>query len=116
MNLIQQCLFEVRILLPMGLVLVELLLCQTIETLSIPDDADPQEAVANLKTAAPVFSSVMERSGSEYARIIERCLFFWHGSQDYNLENEAMQEKVFELIIVPLMENLRSFEDWWQTY
>jgi hypothetical protein len=28
-----------------------------------------------------------------------------------NLENEAMQEKVFDLIIVPLMENLRSFKD-----
>jgi hypothetical protein len=104
-----------QILFPLGLVLVELSLCQTLETLSTPADADTQEAVANLKTAARVLPSVMERSGPEYARIVEQCLF-WHGSQDSNLENEAVQEKIFELIIVPLMENLRSFEDWWQRY
>lgn len=57
----------------------------------------------------------MERSGPEYARIVEQCLF-WHGGQDTNLESEAMQEKVFDLVIVPMMENLRSFEDWWQRY
>ncbi|KAJ5354973.1 uncharacterized protein N7496_012185 [Penicillium cataractarum] len=104
-----------QILFPLGLVLVELSLCQTLETLRTPADEDPQEVVTNLKTAARVLPSVMERSGPEYARIVEQCLF-WHGSQDTNLENEAMQEKVFDLIIVPLMENLRSFEDWWQRY
>lgn len=53
----------------------------------------------------------MDRSGQQYAKIAERCLF-WHSNQDSNLEDEAMQENVFELIIVPLMENLRSFGDW----
>ncbi|OKO90608.1 hypothetical protein PENSUB_13325 [Penicillium subrubescens] len=60
----------------------ELSLCQTLEALSTSDDADLQEAVANLKTAARVLPSVMERSGPEYARIVEQCLF-WHGSQDF---------------------------------
>jgi hypothetical protein len=104
-----------QILFPLGLLLVELSLCQTLEILSIPPDADPQEAVANLTTAARLLPSVMERSGPEHARIAEQCLF-WHGIQDSNLERETRQEKVFELVIVPLMENLRSFEDWWQRY
>lgn len=114
-SVLTTALIRSQILFPLGLVLVELSLCQVLEALSTPGDEDPHEAVANLKTAARVLPSVMERSGPEYAKVVEHCLF-WHGSQDTNLESDAMQEKVFELIIMPLMENLRSFEDWWQRY
>jgi hypothetical protein len=91
---------------------MELAQCQTLKALSSNTDEDPHEAVANLKTAARVLPPVMESSGPEYAKVVEQCLV-WHDSQDFNLENEAMQERVFDLIVVPLMGNLRSFEDWW---
>ncbi|RAK96410.1 uncharacterized protein BO80DRAFT_416959 [Aspergillus ibericus CBS 121593] len=96
-------------LFPLGLVLVELSLCQTLEALHAPEDDDPIEAVAKLKTAARHIPSVETESGGKYAQVVDRCLF-WSGTQGLSLEHEQMQDEVFQFIIIPLMENLRAFE------
>lgn len=99
-----------QILFPLGLVLVELSLCQTLDFARRPEDEDCNEAHANLKTATRLLPKVEELSGPEYADVVDRCLS-WHDRRETSLETEKMQEEVFELIIFPLMENLRSFED-----
>ncbi|KAJ5207886.1 hypothetical protein N7449_002265 [Penicillium cf. viridicatum] len=102
-------LIQSEILFPLGLVLVELSLCQTLEALRMPEDDDPVEAYVNLKTATRLLQVVEEQSGAEYEKVARRCLL-WPGTKDSTLENEQMQDEIFQLIISPLVENLRSFE------
>ncbi|CAI7613135.1 uncharacterized protein N7487_003825 [Penicillium crustosum] len=102
-------LIQSEILFPLGLVLVELSLCQTLEALRIPEDDDPVEAYVNLKTATRLLRVVEEQSGGDYEKVARRCLL-WPGTKDSTLESEQMQDEIFQLIISPLIENLRSFE------
>ncbi|KAJ5535220.1 hypothetical protein N7527_001474 [Penicillium freii] len=62
-------LIQSEILFPLGLVLVELSLCQTLEALRMPEDDDPVEAYVNLKTATRLLQVVVEQSGAEYERV-----------------------------------------------
>ncbi|KAJ5515111.1 hypothetical protein N7463_004663 [Penicillium fimorum] len=102
-------LIQSEILFPLGLVLVELSLCRTLEALRIPEDDDRVEACVNLKTATRLLQFVREQSGAEYEQVARRCLL-WSGTKDSTLESEQMQDEIFQLIISPLVENLRSFE------
>ncbi|CAG7940008.1 unnamed protein product [Penicillium nalgiovense] len=98
-----------EILFPLGLALVELSLCQTLESLRTLEDGDHIEAHTDLKTAARHLSSVEMESGEEYGRVVERCLF-WPGIKESTLDNEQMQDEVFQLIVLSLMGNLKNFE------
>ncbi|PLB49971.1 hypothetical protein P170DRAFT_404644 [Aspergillus steynii IBT 23096] len=104
-----------QVLFPLGLALVELSLCQNLQSLRENDDEDINEAHANLKTATRLLPKVEERSGPEYADVVDRCLS-WHDRRSTSLESEKVQEEVFRLIIYPLVENLRSFEDAYTMY
>ncbi|KAF7113801.1 hypothetical protein CNMCM5793_004856 [Aspergillus hiratsukae] len=99
-----------EVLFSLGLILVELSLCQNLKSLRTQEDADPLEAVANLKTAARYLPVVEMESGLRYGQVVKRCLF---GSDavDTTAQDESMQEKVFEYIIAPLFQNLRDFEE-----
>ncbi|KAJ5423303.1 hypothetical protein N7491_008519 [Penicillium cf. griseofulvum] len=98
-----------EILFPLGLVLVELSLCRTLESLRIPEDLDQIEAYTDLKTAARHLPIVEMQSGVEYGKVVERCLF-WSGIKESSLDNERMQDEVFQLIIFPLVDHLNTFE------
>ncbi|RHZ45559.1 uncharacterized protein CDV56_103230 [Aspergillus thermomutatus] len=91
------------------LILVELSVCRSLESLRTQEDADPLEAVANLKTAARYLPVVEMESGLKYGQVVERCLF---GSDtvDTTSEDESMQDKVFECVIAPLVDNLCDFD------
>jgi hypothetical protein len=102
-------LIQSEILFPLGLVLVELSLCQTLEALRIPEDDDRVEAYVNLKTATRLLQVVEQQSGAEYEKVARRCLL-WPGTKESTLESEQMQEEIFQLIISPLVQNLRNFE------
>jgi hypothetical protein len=102
-------LIQSDILFPLGLILVELSLCQTLEVLRTAEDEDQMEACADLKTAARFVNLVEQQSGSDYKKVVKACLF-WPGSEEFNLDNEEMQDNMFRLIISPLIENLRIFE------
>lgn len=104
-----------QILFPLGLVLVELSLCPNLESMRKEEDEDHNELHANLKTATRLLPKVEELSGPEYAEVVDRCLS-WHDRKQTSLESEKMQEAVFQLIIWPLIENLKSFEDWLEIY
>ncbi|KAJ5488170.1 hypothetical protein N7453_011624 [Penicillium expansum] len=102
-------LIQSEILFPLGLALVELSLCQTLEALRMPEDEDPVEAYVNLKTATRLLQRVAEESGTEYEMVARRCLL-WPGTRESTLESEQMQDEIFQLIISPLVENLKYFE------
>ena len=48
-------------------------------------------------------------SGEEYGKVVGRCLF-WPGVKESTMDNEQMQDEVFQLIILPLIENVKNFE------
>lgn len=98
-----------EILFPLGLALVELSLCQTIESLRTPDDVDQDEAHTNLKTAARHLQYVETESGEDYGKVVDRCLF-WPGIKEPTLDNEKLQDEVFQMIVLPLIEHLNNFE------
>ena len=98
-----------EILFPLGLVLVELSLSRSLESLRTPEDDDRVEAHRDLKTATRHMSFVRNESGDFYGDVVERC-FFWPGVKESTLDSETMQEEVFQLIIMPLFENLNKFE------
>ncbi|KAJ5697545.1 hypothetical protein N7488_011229 [Penicillium malachiteum] len=58
-------LIQSDILFPLGLVLIELSLCQTLEALRMPEDDDNVEADMNLKTATRLLPVVGAQSGAE---------------------------------------------------
>ncbi|GIJ85144.1 hypothetical protein Asppvi_004000 [Aspergillus pseudoviridinutans] len=93
-----------EVLFPLGLILVELSLCRNLESLRTLEDADPLEAVTNLKTAARYLPVVEMESGLRYGQVVKWCLF---GSDTGNttLEDE-MQEEVFQNVVARLVENV----------
>lgn len=96
-------------LFPLGLALVELSLCQNLDALYVPEDHDIVKAGSYLKTALRVMEIVETESGSDYANVVRQCLL-WHGSKQDSLEDEKLQERIFQLIILPLMENSKHFQ------
>ena len=98
-----------EVLFPLGLALVELSLGQTLASMREPEDDDADEAVADLKTASRLVNDVSYESGGRYGDVVKKCLF-WHGLEDTNLDNEDLQQAVFELIVSPLLEDYKDFE------
>ncbi|CAI7646494.1 unnamed protein product [Penicillium glandicola] len=104
-----------EILFPLGLVLVELSLCQSLESLRTAADRDDNEANANLKTATRLLPYVNSQSGPLYGDVVEQCLF-WHWKAEYTLEDENMQDEIYQRIVFPLAENLKNFVGMSQRY
>lgn len=97
-------------LFPLGLVLVELSLCQSISSLRIPEDEDPNETIANLKTASRVLQErVYSESGCRYGDVVDKCLF-WSETRDMSVDDDEFQQLVFQRIVSPLVDDLRDFE------
>lgn len=98
------------VLFPLGLVLVELSLCQSISALWIPEDEDNVEAYANLKTATRVLDErVYSESGCKYGDVVTSC-FRWSETRNSTADDEDFQELVFQKIVSPLLEDLKDFE------
>ncbi|KAJ5782234.1 hypothetical protein N7457_004008 [Penicillium paradoxum] len=97
-----------EILFPLGLILVELSLCQPLELLRIADDYDENEANANLKTASRLLQYVESQSGPLYVEVVEQCLF-WRWKTGCTLEDENIQDEIYQRIVFPLVVNLKNF-------
>jgi hypothetical protein len=98
-----------EVLFPLGLALVELSLGQTLASMREPEDDDADEVVVDLKTASRLIAEVSCESGGRYSDVVKKCLF-WHGSEDVNLDNEDLQQAVFESVVSPLLEDYKDFE------
>ncbi|KAK5465083.1 hypothetical protein LTS15_001646 [Exophiala xenobiotica] len=103
-------LIRCALLFPLALSLIELSLCQQLSSLrSLPEDADPVEAVSNLKTATRVLDQVRTESGCRYREAVEKCLF-WTETNNMKLDDEEFQRAVFDMVVSPLLDDLRDFE------
>ncbi|KAJ9646305.1 hypothetical protein H2204_000968 [Knufia peltigerae] len=102
-------LIRCALLFPLALSLVELSLCTPLSSLQIPEDADPVDAVSDLKTAARVLHRVYAESGCRYGDVVDKCLF-WPDTKNMQLDDEEFQRTVFDGVISPLLEDLKNFE------
>lgn len=96
-------------LFPLGLALIELSLGRTITALRIPEDENPDEKVALLKTANRCIDFVYGDSGAIYGDVVQKCLF-WSHTRETDLDSEESQDTVFRHIISPLLVVVKNFD------
>lgn len=98
------------VLFPLGLALIELSLGEPLRALRTPEDSDPDEAVADLKTATRVMKLVKHKSGPEYCSIVNTCLR-WDGPDGEVLDNDVLQLQILERVVMPLLEDFEVVEE-----
>lgn len=98
-----------KTLFPLGLALIELSLCRTITALRIPEDENPDNEVALLKTANRCLGHVYVESGTRYGDVVQQCLS-WPHTRETNLDNEVFQDTFFQYIISPLLDDVEDFD------
>lgn len=99
-----------KTLLPLGLALIELSLCRSMNALRIPEDENPDNEVTFLKTASRCLDYVYSESGTSYGDVVQRCLF-WSQTRDTELDSEEFQTAVFENIVLPLLDDMKNFNN-----
>lgn len=104
------------LLFPLGLALIELALCEPIDAMRKPEDADPIESVAELKAALRLVDDdiISLHCGQRYGDVVRVCLF-WTGKKDADLEDVNAQQMVWEKVALPLIEDLCAAEGRTQT-
>jgi hypothetical protein len=100
-----------KIMLPLGLALVEISLGHRLADLRMPIDDHTDEAVANLTTATRLLDAgeVNDWSGTRYHEVVKTCLS-WTSVEEGGLDDERAQRDIFESIVSPLLENLKDSE------
>jgi len=100
-----------KILLPLGLALVEISLGHRLADLRMPIDDHSDEAVTNLTTATRLLDAgeVNDWSGPRYHEVVKTCLS-WASVGERGLDDERAQRDIFESIVSPLLENLKDSE------
>ncbi|KAJ6024622.1 hypothetical protein N7540_005419 [Penicillium herquei] len=104
-----------KILFPLAIVLVELSLGENLDLLRTTEDEDQKEANSDYKAAIRLLKYVGLQSGPQYQSVVEKCLF-WSDTEvassdsESSLETEGMQDEAFYQIVLPLVDNLNSWE------
>ena len=100
-----------KVLFALGLTLVELCFGKDLKSLSQPEDEDTNKATANMNCAFRLLESrsIWAEMGELYDAVVRRCLSQTFEVQDMSLENEDLQQQVYETVIVPLTEALDTF-------
>ena len=97
------------VLLALGLTLVELCFGKTLAEIWKPDDVGETETATRLRTATRLHNRVYDEMGIPYGDVVRRCLFQLFDVRELSLEIEEVQQKVFELVVMPLVEDLNNF-------
>ena len=99
-----------EVLFALGLTLIELCFGKTLQFMRLSEDEDASEEVANSKTAFRLLSLVYDEMGNVYGDVVRRCLLQPFDVRDMSLAHEEVQLKVYEGIVVPLVEELENFK------
>lgn len=92
-----------RMLFALGRTLVELCFGRTLTSLRTGEDQDTNE------TAMRLLGSVYDEMGGQYGDVVRRCLLQPFDVRELRLDNEEVQQKVFNDIVTPLAQNLKAF-------
>lgn len=100
-------------LFALGIVLIELCLGQTLE--SMRNQYDPLESngrvniVTQWATANRMMLKVAGEAGNRYGDAVRRCLYCEFDQSDTNLHNDRFREAVYQGVVVPLKEIFKEF-------
>lgn len=93
---------------PLGLTLMELSLGQTSAELAKSEGMDPTGSTKDLRTA---LNYVYDESGLRYGDVVRKCLFWPFESRGFTtLDNDDFQQSILEWIVMPLIEDWKTFE------
>ena len=98
-----------QVLLALGLTLVELCFGRTLSELQKSEDHDSKEDMEKYRTARRLLNSVYNEMGTSYGDVVRRCLLQPFDVRDMSLNNEDLQQKVFDDVVTPLIEDLNNF-------
>lgn len=90
-------------LFALGLTLVELCFGKTLADMRTGEDNDTNE------TAIRLLNMVYDEMGGQYGDVVRRCLFPPFDVRELRLDNEEVQQKVFNDILTPLTQILKAF-------
>ena len=98
-----------EILFALGLTLIELCFGRPLAEMRVPEDGDPNDATTEMKTAYRLCGSVFNEMGESYDNAVRRCLYQPFDVRDMSLDNEELQELVFDGIVTPLHDDFLNF-------
>ena len=98
-----------EILLALGLTLVELCFGRTLTDMRRPEDINGEETATRLATATRLHSRVYDEMGIPYGDVVRRCLFQLFDVRELSLDIEEVQQKVFDDVVTPLVDDLNNF-------
>lgn len=97
------------ILLALGLTLVELCFGRTLADMRKSGDVEVTETATRLKTATRLHTWVYDEMGIPYGDVVRRCLFQLFDVRVLSLDIEEVQQKVFDDVVTPLVDDLNNF-------
>ena len=103
------CMVRIEVLCALGLTLIELCFGKTLAEMRVPEDGDPNGTMTEMATAYRLSDSVYDEMGDSYGGAVWRCLHQPFDVRDMSLDNEELQEKVFDEIVTPLNNDLLNF-------
>ena len=104
-----------KVLLALGLTLVELCFGRTLADMWRPEDGNVNEGETRRKTASRLHQRVYDEMGVAYGDAVRRCVFQLFDVRELSLDIEEVQQKVFNHVLTPLVESLKNFTNAPQT-
>lgn len=99
-----------QVLFALGLTLIELCFGRTLAKMRKPEDiVETDETRTKIRAAHRLLNSVYSEMGTSYGDVVRRCLYQPFDMRDMSLDNEDLQQKVFDDIVTPLIEDLNNF-------
>ena len=98
-----------EVLFALGLTLIELCFGATMENLKVAEDEDPNKFIIKLNTAHRLLSLVYREMGDVYGDVVRRCLLQPFDVRELSLDNEEVQQQVYDGIVAPLTDALNDF-------
>ncbi|MCJ1415193.1 hypothetical protein MMC32_001524 [Xylographa parallela] len=100
-------------LFALSIVLIEICLGQSLESLRSPEDPLDSEGRAdgltNWSTAKRMENAVYREAGSRYGDTVRRCLYCEFDRRDTNLENDTFRQAVYDGVVTPLEDDVKEF-------
>lgn len=96
----------------LGILLIELCFRQPLYMLRTPEDLNADSslnAFTDLTTAERLLDRVYSKAGARYGDAVRRCIRCQFDQRDETFENEEFLEAVYQLVVVPLEDDLRDF-------
>ncbi|MCJ1381879.1 hypothetical protein MMC17_004991 [Xylographa soralifera] len=100
-------------LFALSIVLIEICLGQSLESLRSPEDPlDPEGrpgVLTDWSTASRMEDAVYREAGTRYGDAVRRCLYCDFDQRDPNLEDDSFRQAVYDGVVAPLEDDVKDF-------